>query len=437
MNSSNKIKNIFLKINYLPNNLIILYLAFGFLFLLLNFYFSFSYINKFPTIVDQENRIILENLGFNFNQIFGNLQNGEGFKANYFDTDYYVSRMPLIPLIFTFLYNNVSENFYIIFLLKNIFFFSLIFILLCTFKRDYKVFFVFFSLIAFFYNPHNLITSLSFNFEEGILNYLIIIFFLLYLSDIKIKFIFISIIISLIFFLKSSMVFFITAISLFFLFDGYKKYKFYYFPILFLIISNIIWGTYSYNKTGHFAAGIKLVSFNSFVLNHAYDEKFTSIYPRLSPDTLTRRIESKLPNYVERDEWEINKFYLDDSINYLKNNPKDVFLGILKKFQVVFFYIYKDSQFLDQNGNLEKEIRFSNFPNKIFFIIYLIMIIKSFIKNRDSKSIFYIISTIFYFFPYFVAFIYSRHCTAFYMIGTFYIYNEYYNRIVSNFFEKK
>ena len=172
-------------------------------------------------------------------------------------------------------------------------------------------------------------------------------------------------------------------------------------------------------------------------MNHAYDEKFTSIYPRLSPDTLTRRIESKLPNYVERDEWEINKFYFDDSINYLKNNPKDVFLGILKKFQVVFFYIYKDSQFLDQNGNLEKEIRFSNFPNKIFFIIYLIMIIKSFIKNRDSKSIFYIISTIFYFFPYFVAFIYSRHCTAFYMIGAFYIYNEYYNRIVSNFFEKK
>ena len=437
MNVPNKIRNIFFKINNTPNNLVILFLAFGFIFLLLNFYFSFSYIKKFPSIVDQENKIILENLGFNFSQILENLQNGKGLKATYLNTDFYVSRMPGIPLILNFLFNNVSENFYIIFLLKNIFFFSLIFILLCTFKKDYKVFFVFFSLAIFFYNPHNLITSLSFNFEEGILNYLIIIFFLLYLSDIRIKYILISIVISLIFFLKSSMVFFVTAVSLFFLLDGYKKNKFYYFPILSLIISNMIWGTYSYNKTGYFAAGIKLVSFNSYVLNHAYDEKFTSIYPRLSPDTLSPRIDSKLPNSVERNEWEINKFYFNDSIEYLKENPKDVFVGILKKFQVVFLYMYKDSQWLDKNGNLEKEIRFSNFPNKIFFIIYLFMIIRSFFKKKDSKSFFYIISTMFYFFPYFVAFIYSRHCTSFYMIATFYIYNEYYNKNILGFLKKK
>ncbi len=437
MNFPDKIKNLLLKINNAPNNLIILYLAFGFLFILLNFYFTYSYINKFPSIVDQENRIILKNLGFNFNQILENLQKGEGLKANYFDTDYYVSRMPLIPLTLSFLYNNISENFYIILFLKNIFFFTLIFILLCNFKKDYKVLFVFFSLVVFFYNPHNLITSLSFNFEEGILNYLIIIFFLLYLSDIKIKYFLISIVISLIFFLKSSMVFFITAVSLFFLIDGYRKYKFYYLPILFLIISNIVWGTYAYHKTGYFAAGIKLVSFNSYVLNHAYDEKFTSIYPRLSPDTLSPRIDSKLPDTIKRNEWVINKFYFDESINYLRNNPKDVFLGILKKFQVVFFYIYKDSQWLDKNGNLKQEIRFSNFPNKIFFMIYLIMIIGSFLKNRDKRSIFFIISTIMYFFPYFVAFIYSRHCTSFYMIATFYILNECYNKNILSFLKKK
>ena len=94
----------------------------------------------------------------------------------------------------------------------------------------------------------------------------------------------------------------------------------------------------------------------------------------------------------------------------------------------MFTYVYKDSQWLDENGKLEKEIRYSNFPNKIFFIIYIFFIIKNFIKNRDSKSIFYIVSTIFYFFPYFVAFIYSRHCTPLYMVGTLYIFNEYYNK---------
>ena len=112
MNFPNKIKSILIKINDIPNNLTILYLAFAFFLLLLNFYFSFSYINKFPSIVDEDNRIILGNLGFNFNQILENIQTGNvGLKANYFNTDYYVSRMPLIPLTLNFLHNNVSENF--------------------------------------------------------------------------------------------------------------------------------------------------------------------------------------------------------------------------------------------------------------------------------------------------------------------------------------
>ena len=195
MNFPNKIKSILIKINDIPNNLTILYLAFDFFIFLLNFYFSFSYINKFPSIVDEDNRIILGNLGFNFNQILENIQTGNGLKANYFNTDYYVSRMPLIPLTLTFLHNNVFKNFYVILFLKNFFFFSLIFILLCNFKKDYNIIFIFFSLIVLFYNHHNLITSLSFNFEEGILNYLIVIF-LLYLSDIRVKYILISIVIS-------------------------------------------------------------------------------------------------------------------------------------------------------------------------------------------------------------------------------------------------
>ena len=95
------------------------------------------------------------------------------------------------------------------------------------------------------------------------------------------------------------MVFFITAVSIFLFFQGYKKNKFFYFPVLSLLISNIIWGSYSYINTGKIAAGIKLVSFNSFVLNHAYDDEFTSIYPRLSPDTISSKIETKLPKSID------------------------------------------------------------------------------------------------------------------------------------------
>ena len=129
MNFSEKSKNIISKLDNSTTNYLILYSVFVFVILFLNFYFSYSYTIKFPNIVDQENRIILEKLGFNFGQILANLQINEGLKAIYFDTEYYVSRMPLLPLTLNFLYNYISENFYIILLIKNLFFFSLIFFL--------------------------------------------------------------------------------------------------------------------------------------------------------------------------------------------------------------------------------------------------------------------------------------------------------------------
>ena len=411
----------------LNTNQFVLYIFLVFLVLLANFYFSYSYINKFPHIVDPQNNIILENLGFNFGQILFNLKNGEGLKASYFGIDYYVSRMPLLPLTISFLHNFISQNFYVILLIKNLFFFTVIFLLLSSFKKQNKNLFVLVSLLILLYNPHNLITSLSFNFEEGLLNYLIIILFITILSDFRLKFIIISIVISLIFFLKSSMIFLCSFLSLFFIFSDYKKNKFSYLPLIFLIVSNLIWGIYSYKKTGFFAYGTNLASYNAFTLNHAYNSKFTSLYPSISPDYLTKEIENKLPKNFKGDEWLIDKFYFNDSINYLKSNPGDVLLGVMKKFQVVFLYIYKDSQFPDSDGEIKNDIRFSNIPNKIFFTIYLLVIIKNFYSKRDSKNLLFILSTCFYFFPYFVGFIYTRHCTAFYMLATFYLFNEYYN----------
>lgn len=428
MNFLKKSKNIIIKIENSTINYFILYLFFAFIILFLNFYFSYSYIIKFPNIVDEQNRIILKNLGFNFGQILENLQINEGLKAIYFNTDYFVSRMPLLPLTLIFLYNFVSENFYIILLVKNLFFFSIIFLLLCNFKRDTKIVFVIISLFIFLYNPHNLITSLSFNFEEGLLNYLIVILFLAILSDLKYKFLIISVTLSLIFFLKSSMIFLCTFLSIFFIFSNFKKDKYYFLPLIFLIISNLIWGTYSFKKTGVFAYGTNLASYNAFTLNHAYNDKFTTIYPSISPDVLTQEIEEKLPLDVKKDEWEIDKFYFNDSIEYLKSNPKDIFIGVLKKFQVVFFYIYKDSQFKTIDEEIIKEIRLSNIPNKIFFVLYLFLILRNFYLFRDTKNLLLILATCFYFFPYFVGFIYTRHCTAIYMIATFYVFNEIYNK---------
>ena len=426
------------KINLTGYNLFYLYLLFVFIILIINFIFSYLYTVKFPNIVGDNNQFILENVGFNFGQIMKNLELGNGLKATYFGIDYYVSRMPLLPLVLHFLYNHVSENFYVILFVKNIFFFSIIFFILVNLTIKNKFLFLLISLMIFLYNPHNLITTLSINFEEGILNYLIIILFLLFYSEFKYRNIYIGLIIASIFFLKSSMIFLCTGLSIFFLINDHKKRIFNYFPIMIFLISSLSWGIYSYQKTKVFAYGTNLVSYNSFTLNHAYNEKFNSIYPEISPDTLTKEIENKLPKNIFKDEWEINDYYFKDSINYLKLNPYEVFLSVLKKIQVIFIYLNKDSQFLDQNNQLINELRISNIPNKILFITFTFLIIKNFIYQRSSKNIFMILLVLLYFFPYMVGFIYTRHCTSLYMIASFYLFYEYiYIKKKLDFFKKK
>jgi len=407
-----------------------------------NFIYCLLFTLKFPSIIDENYNYILSNLGFNYSEMMDNLLKKNNLEATYFDTTFYVSRMPLIPLVLKYLYFFVSENFFVIHLIKNLTFSLIIFLLL----KNIFVKKPFFYLILFllFLNPHNLWVSLSFNFEEGLLNFLLIILFLIIISDIKFKLYLISITLFFLFFLKSSMFFLCAALAAYFSILFIKKKEItYLLPLIFLIIGKIIWGTYSYNKTGFFAYGTKSVSFNSFTLNHAYNKEFTKIYPKISPDTLSEKIENSLPDNMEKNEWAINEFYFKKSINYLKENPSDIILGISKKLYVVFLYPFKDSQFPDINGIVKNEIRFSGIINKLFFlgIIYMLLynIIKSNIdlKNKQLNLIFFIL-LLFYFFPYMVGFIYSRHCTGAYMISYIYLIfsiQEKYNR--SSFINKK
>ena len=217
------IQNTINKIDTNFRNLFYMYLIFVTSVFIVCFIFSILFIEKYPNIVDENNRFILSNIGFNFGEIMSNLQKGNGLKATYFDTNYFASRMPLLPLTLNFLYNHVSENFFIIVFIKNIFFLTIILLILYNYEIKQKLFFTFISLIILLYNPHNLVTTLSFNFEESLLNYFIIILFLLFFSELNYKFLFISFIISLIFFLKSSMVFLCFGLSIFFLVDNFKK----------------------------------------------------------------------------------------------------------------------------------------------------------------------------------------------------------------------
>lgn len=398
---------------------------------IVNFIYCYLYIKKFPLIVDENNKYILSNLGFNYSELMQNfLEKGE-YKATYFDVDFYVSRMPLIPLVLKFLYLYISKNFFLIHLIKNLFLSFIIFFIL---KKIFKKKFLFYiSLIfTFFLIPHNVWTTFSFNFEEGLLNYFLIILFLMMIQDNKKNnMIVISIILSLVFLLKSSMIFLVFAIVFYFFIKFlFEKNFFYLLPLLLILISNVTWGIYSLNKTGFFAFGTKSVSYNAFVLNHAYNNKFNKIYPDISPDTLTTEIENMLPKDKKKfkNEWEINNFYFQESISFIKNNPSEVLISLFKKIYVLFLYPYKDAQWPDETGKVENKLRFSNIPNKIclwlaLFILFLN--IKSYSNlslNQKKLIIVYSVFFIFYLFPYMVGFIYTRHCVFIYMLSFLFLF---------------
>jgi hypothetical protein len=392
-----------------------------------NFIYCYLYITKFPLVVDENYKYVLSNLGFNYSEMMENLLKNNSLEATYFETTFHVSRMPLIPLTLKFLYLFISENFFIIHLVKNLFFSLIIFFLLKQIFITKPFFYL--ALILLFINPHNLWVSFSFNFEEGLLNFLLIILVLLIISKIKTKILFISVLLFFMYFLKSSMFFLCFAVAIYYLLIFIKKREiFHLLPLVFLLIGQIIWGVYSYDKTGFFAFGTKSVSFNSFTLNHAYNDEFIKIYPSTSPDILTEKLEKSLPSSVKKDEWSINEYYFKKSINYLRDNPYNIFVGFLKKLQVVFLYPYKDSQIPDENGIVNNEIRFSGIINKLFFILSMFVLVSNLIKSNKNDAnkrlnIVFLIILFFYFFPYMVGFIYSRHCTGAYMIS--YIFLAY------------
>lgn len=430
--------SIFLKLTNFFNNLFfkklnIKYLFFFYIFfaVVANYFYSIHYLEKYPLMVDVNGNYIISNIGFNFSDIILSLQSAQGIKAEYYGINYYVSRMPLLPILLFLIHNYITKNFILIHIIKNLFFLIVIFLLVYNFvkkkfEKDRVNILTFFFIFLIFYIPHNLIISLSTNFEEGFLNYFIIILFLILIDD-KNKFrcIMAAIILSLIFFLKSSMFYLVIVISIAYFFIEKSKTR--YLPIFFFLMSSILWGLYSYNYTKYFAFGTKNTSFNSIVLSTAYHKDFIETYPRLSPDIYQERTDAIIMNAMRKnkqlnDEWSVDQFIFAESKNFLINNPYDVFKSILKKISVIFWYPYKDSQWNEIDA---KKLRFSNIPNKLIFITSIIVLISSLKYNRTKINLYYLLIIISYFFPYLVGFVYSRHATSIYMISHIYLLNFY------------
>lgn len=431
-------------ISFINKNTLIIFLLFIFLLSVLNYFFCKIYVSDGynPWLVDQNGNYLVNMIAFKFGPYIESILSGKKYILKWFDLELAVSRRPLLPYTIVFLYKFFSKNFILIHLFKNIFFCSLIFLSIKTFYKNYNNLFLILCLILIFYIPHNLITNLGTENEEGILNYLIIILFFTLLSNHNYKSIFLTINLCLIFLLKGSMFLLACLIPLVFIFVERKKTKYLYLPLLGIILTNIFWGIHTKQTNGFFALGPKSSSMNAVNISLVANKYFNTTYPTVRPDIHLDLIEKKVKEKKILTENQFIDEMLKESNKYILSNLPSYIKGVMKKVYVLTLSPYKDGQYpIDENqfrsklykGELDvidqinNPIRYSNIPNKLIFNLSLIFLFISFINFKNNSKtirkldIYYFFILLFYLAPYMFAWIYPRHATALYILSHLYI----------------
>ena len=391
-----------------------------FFFIAVNILFYFFFISKYPHYIDFNHNLILSSLDHSFGEIIENIiYNGKFSQKMFnFDLDFYLVKMPFGPYFLSFIYFFITKNFLLIILIKNLFFFT---ILICVAKAVLRYnFHILILLIILFSIPFNLYNFLRIIPEEGFVNYLVVIFFLLFNSDIKNRTILLTISLILLFFSKGSTCFFIYPTVLYFLYFEKKKT-----PLIAIAVCFLIWGSYAYLKVNKFISPFSLSSVGGMTISTALNSEFNNIYPLQSPDILYPKVFADNHNFTQNltNEIDVDKIFKQYALNYILNNKKEFFVSIVKKLKVIFFNIRKDAQLI--NGSGYNKIQYSNFFNifTLYFAI-LIILLKLIKKNAGKKDFFYLLFCSSYLFPFMVGILYTRHLVPIYMISALYLYFE-------------
>ena len=190
--------------------------------------FAYEFSQRFDHIV-VNNNIILKEIPFNHGKLINNLLVNSEYKIEQFGIEMFVERLPVLSFI-TILISGISENIYIFLLIKNVFFFSIFYIVSKNYcKTFYNNSYLFFLLsISIFYNFYNFQTSLNFVFADS---YIAIILPCLYILLVKNNLqlsckpaIIISVFLTFLLFLKTTMVYLVLAVSTLYFFEKKKIY---------------------------------------------------------------------------------------------------------------------------------------------------------------------------------------------------------------------
>ena len=432
------------KINFffrLINNTVIIFIYFLIVLTIDNIIFYNIYLVKRPDLISLNGTFLLSKISNGFGEIIDRLLKGETpYLLWTGEIKLYTARNLLLPYYLILLDKIALNNFLAILLIKNISFGIILFSIIKNFNKNYNNLFLIFALFLIYYLPFNNQISFGIENEEGLLNYLIIILFLILISEFKKKSIFLSLALSSIFFLKGSMFFLTFFISIIYFFIE-KKDKLRYLPFLIVTISNIIWGAYTYNVAGYFAFGTKGSSMSASNLYMISTKKFNISYPDVVPDVYLYRVKEKIIKDDIKNDKEFTNNLIKSSIKFIKDDPINFLYGVTKRIYVLMFNPFKDAQWPNNyklfEGNFDPNIhqsknpiRISNIINKLIFNISLLVVFyQLFIptNKKNSKKIdyYYISILILYLFPYIVAWIYDRHSSGIYIISHLYLFLKF------------
>ena len=403
---------------------IIFYLFFCILVIFATLVFSYLFINKFPDNFDQKYNLIVESIEFgNGPLIYNLLYNGE-YKSKFYGIEFYLQKLPLLPIFYTTILK-VNLNFFYFIISKNLISFSLLyftcFFSLKSLEKNLKDFFILISLI--FIVPYNLFVFLNYQYADCLLVILIPCLYLILISELKSKFFFISIILFLLYLSKTSMVYLVLILPLFIILKEKKTLR-KYIVLIGPIIAITLWGTFGSKTINKFSFGSNLLSVNPMGIYIVTHKDFYNYYPYKSVDLLQSKI--KIPDYIKTEQ-EFFEYFENKNDRYFSSfeNKKKFFLNSFKKIKFILFEIKRDSAF-KENGKFDNSIRFSLIPGKLFLNLSIFFSIFFFIKNLKTKicnyDFYFIIVISLNMLPHVATWATSKHLIPAFIISFYYFY---------------
>ena len=407
------------KINFLK-----IYFIFIFITCALSIIFTHQLIQINPYLITSNNNLQIQNIPYAYGDLIYNLINIKQYVSYEFGLEMYLSRLPILPLIISFLYT-ISKNIYFIVIIKNIILFSVFFYcaIIFTLSHNLQKKHLILLLIIFLYNPYNLIVNLNFVYADFLTGVLVPSLFLVCSSTNKNKYLISSIIIFVLYLSKTNMFFLSLSLPLF-IFIIEKNIK-KILPLVGLILALSIWGVFGLIKTDRIPFGPNLITINSWGLSHVLNEEFKDTYPQKTVDQINFKDKRK----IFEKEWDFYDFYNQRNILYIKNNKKDFIENMFLKIKFIFTDVYVDgSQSKDDIDT--KKIRFSSISNKILFNISILILFYNFYKlfkykKYEKIDFYFLIFITMYLFPLIIGWATSKHLVGIFITSKIYLMIKY------------